>query len=67
MAIGEEIRRARRAMDLTQKDLATKVSETQGVKLSQREVSQLEKGAGNPTLKKLEAIVKVLGKEWVLK
>ena len=67
MAIGEEIRRCRRAMDITQEELAILVHEKTGIKLSQREVSFLEKGKGNPTLNKIEAIVRVMGKEWKLK
>lgn len=67
MEIGEEIRKARRSMDLTQEDLAKLVTnKVTGVKLSQREVSVLEKGVGNPTLNKIEAIATVLGKEWKL-
>ena len=67
MAIGEEIRRCRRALDMTQKELCNGVLALEGdIKLSQREVSMLEKGTGNPTLNKLEAISKVLSKEWKL-
>ncbi len=67
MAIGEEIRRCRRALDLTQKELCEAVKALDGnILLSQREVSMLEKGKGNPTLSKIEAIAKVLSKEWKL-
>lgn len=67
MEIGEEIRQARRLLDITQQKLADMVSNSgDNVKLSQREVSLLEKGKGNPTLNKLEAIAKVLNKEWKL-
>ncbi len=67
MEIGKEIRQARRVLDITQIELADMVLNTTGVKLSQREVSMLEQGKGNPTLSKLEAIAKALNKEWVLK
>ena len=67
MDIGDEIRKARRALDITQKQLADRVNnKVIDVKLSQREVSLLEKGKGNPTLNKIEAIALVLGKTWVL-
>ena len=47
MEIREEIRKARREMDITQKQLAKLVTDkVKGVKLSQREVSILEKGLG---------------------
>jgi len=67
MEIGEEIRQARIILKITQDQLAKRVFNETEVKLSQREVSLLEKGTGNPTLKKLEAIAKVLNKEWTLK
>ena len=67
MEIGKEIRQARRVLDITQIELADMVLSTTGIKLSQREVSMLEQGKGNPTLNKLEAIATTLNKEWVLK
>lgn len=67
MEIGEEIRQARIILRLTQTDLAKLVKNATDVKLSQREISLIEQGLGNPTLKKLEAISKVLNKEWCLK
>jgi transcriptional regulator with XRE-family HTH domain len=67
MELGEEIRQARIILKITQSDLAKMVKEETKVNLSQREISLIEKGTGNPTLKKLEAIAKVLNKEWVLK
>ena len=67
MEIGKEIRQARRVLDITQIELADMVLKETGIKLSQREVSMLEQGKGNPTLSKLEAIATTLNKEWVLK
>lgn len=67
MLIGKEIRKCRRDLDLTQKGLCDAVKALDGdVKLSQREVSMLEKGTGNLSVNKLEAIAKVLDKEWKL-
>lgn len=67
MEIGEEIRQARRLLDITQGELCKMVNNLPGeIKLSQREVSMLEQGKGNPTLNKLEAIAKVLNREWKL-
>lgn len=71
MSIGNEIRRARRSLDITQSDLADMVTKhplnkKEEIKITQKEISALEKGNGNPTMKKLEGIVRVLGKEWKL-
>ena len=66
MEIGEEIRQARRLLDITQGELCAMVKNQTEIKLSQREVSLLEQGKGNPTLNKLEAIAKVLNREWKL-
>jgi|GEM_PF-4105595 len=67
MAIGKEIRRVRRELNISQKELVDMVNKLGEAQLSQREVSQMENGKGNPTLKKLEAIEKALGREFKLK
>ncbi len=67
MDLGKQMRLYRAEHELTQKQLSEKVEAIDGsAKLSQREISNLEKGKGNPTLNKLLAIAEVLGKVLVL-
>lgn len=67
MSISKEIRKYRRELDLTQKDLCDSVNSMDNdVLLSQREVSMLEGDKGNPSLNKIEAIAKALKKKWKL-
>ena len=61
MSIGKEIRKARRELDLTQKDFAKQCGWTQ------KEQSDYEKDKYTPTKGRLEIIANKLGKEWRLK
>ncbi|MEZ7496493.1 helix-turn-helix transcriptional regulator [Leeuwenhoekiella aequorea] len=66
MALRQEIRRARRALDMTQQELADKLVEA-GFKSSQAQIASYENGSVKPSLDKLDAIASALGGEWKLK
>jgi DNA-binding XRE family transcriptional regulator len=55
--VGRRIAESRRALKLTQKDLAKRAG------IDQSDVSNVERGAGNPTLATLDAIAGAVGME----
>lgn len=62
VAIREEIKRARKAKKLSQKQLADLCPN-----IHNSDISAYESGGKNPSLEKLEIIAKALGREWKLK
>lgn len=65
MPIREEIKRARKAAGLSQKELADLCNKIGG-KIAQNHISEFESGKQNPSLDKIELIAKALGKNWKL-
>jgi len=61
MGVGEEIKKRRKALSLTQNDL----SEMAGVSLAT--LKNIERGAGNPSFETIEKLLEVLGMEIVFK
>ncbi|HEY8211821.1 MAG TPA: helix-turn-helix domain-containing protein [Myxococcaceae bacterium] len=53
--LGRQLAAARRAQRLSQKEVATRAG------IDQADVSDLERGAGNPTLSRLEAVATAVG------
>ena len=61
MSVGEEIKKRRHTLSLSQNDL----SEMAGVSLAT--LKNIERGAGNPSFETIEKLLEVLGMEVVFK
>ena len=60
MAIGEQLKRARKRADMSRADVAREVG------ISEQYVGAVERGAGNPTLAILQALAAASGLQLVL-
>lgn len=65
MAIREELKKARKDQGYTQKTLSDECKK-HGYPIEQSDISDYERGTGNPSLDRIDALAKVLKKDWKL-
>jgi ribosome-binding protein aMBF1 (putative translation factor) len=58
--LAREVAAARRSLDLTQRDLAARTG------IHQSEISDIERGQGNPTYRTLQVLARGVGRRWAL-